>query len=225
MKAKVLCILRLSIVCGENSSIPAIKLRMGNQVDVVLKYTAIQRIAWTRWWTSTVRDPRNPKKGWENWIVNQKISLKELYLCWCSTSAFGGKKKRTNSLVWEKFSNGTWIRKAFRLRMLVISRSLVQKKKWNAADTVGGHPIFRATNALDQGQLKEQRWWKGSLFISVRFAADHRDKFSLDCSCKASRRFPATNLKYMLVVAKLILLRIKQSRWWHPQTCSTFTSL
>ena len=51
-----------SVLCvWENSSIPAIKLRMGNQIDVVLKYTAIQRIGWTRWGSSKVRDPRNPK--------------------------------------------------------------------------------------------------------------------------------------------------------------------
>ena len=61
-EGKSLCILRLSIVCGKNSSIPAIKLRMVNQIDAVLKCTAIQRIEWTRWGTSTVRDPpRNPK--------------------------------------------------------------------------------------------------------------------------------------------------------------------
>ena len=67
------CIFRLCIVRWENVSIPAIKLRMRQQIVVVQKYTAIPRIGWTRWGTSGVRveniprtrltadPPRNPK--------------------------------------------------------------------------------------------------------------------------------------------------------------------
>ena len=47
-EGKSLCVLRLCIVCWKNASIPAIKLRMGKQIDVVQEYTATPRIGWTR---------------------------------------------------------------------------------------------------------------------------------------------------------------------------------
>ena len=89
---KSLCILRHRIVCKKNASIPAIKLRMGRQIDVVQWHTAKQRIGWTRWGTRTVRveniprthltadPPRDPKVDGRIGSVHQKSSLEELII-------------------------------------------------------------------------------------------------------------------------------------------------
>ena len=79
-EGKSLCILRLCIVCGKNSSIPAIKLRLGRQIGVVQKHTAIQKNRMGSMVnqcsssgkysqdTPHCRSSERSKSGWENYI-------------------------------------------------------------------------------------------------------------------------------------------------------------
>ena len=87
---------------------------------------------------------------------------------------------------------------------------------------------------------RETRWWtvlmKGGYVFRALWTLERWERSTSDwipwlTSRQTSSVFTeqsqvyVTNLEYRLVLTTLISLRINQSRWWHPQTCTTCTSL
>ena len=77
-----------SVLCGKNVRRPAIKHWMGKWIVVVQEFTAIQRLAWTRWRTRGVREenitkthhtadpPRNPRVDRRTELYTRKLPWK-----------------------------------------------------------------------------------------------------------------------------------------------------
>ena len=114
--------------------------------------------------------------------MNQNNSKENSSLCRCTTTS-NEEPRQTNAYVWQTHQLWVVMQKESLWVMFFFSEP-VQKRKWIATDTVklvdrvaelmmerlsgSGRPKFRATSALDRGQLRS----KGGGRSSIHFCAD-----------------------------------------------------
>ena len=171
---------------------------MGRKIDVVQKFTGIQKPGqnwWADWIFCGIFSQDSPhcssatkfKTDCWDWVKHQIILQDELSSCWCSTTSHGVRKTTRKNARQILNSSLSLQRNSEQDNGHSLDLDLTRNGKWysisedskqNEGDKMAekmmvtlaenGHPVFRATSLLSRGMLKR----KGGGKLSINCCAD-----------------------------------------------------